>query len=360
MLPDYIHNIEDYNNLSSTCRNLRDYMATASPKTILRLAAAQRNVFFRPNPLFLLMATARELGNWAGECDANEQKFAESCQGGNEGLLELALQHCGLRMERIRELHQARFSIINPVIDIIDKCVGSQWYSTDRFWDGGVSDACTIDSEPTNTFFHLAIYGELFSPDLATILENDNQSRRLKVDTRLEFVKYCLPDFATDKQTEDPRRSVKQVGPYARKDGEYVDDPNNDNLALTWTIRSSRWKPHWKAMRALVAPDFQENFDDGWEYVPEGNVWEDEEEGPPDWRQRLWENVMMCQGLEGLGMMRPDLRHLWVEKVKMWRDQISELEQEPGLIKVGRQATLEYPYLLGDLRICSSGYMTAL
>lgn len=359
LLPEYIHNIEDYTNISSTCRNLKSCMAAATPKTILRLAAAHRKIFFRPSPLFPLMATAKELGNWARISDANEEEFANACQSSNEGLLELALQHCGLAMERIRELHLSRFSIINPVVDIIDKCVGAQWYANDNFWSGGVSDAYTIHGEPTDTFFHLAIYGELFSPDLEAILEQDKQSRRLKVDTRLEFIKYCLPDFATDSKSEDPRRNVKEVGPYMKnkEDGRYADWPNNNNLALTWTIRSSRWKPHWKEMRSLAAPDFQENFDDGWWYVPD-DVLEDDEEHPRDWRQRMWENVMICQGLEGMGMMRPDMRHLWVEKVRKWKEQISRLEQEPPLTNVGRQATLEYPYLLGDLRVCASGYVS--
>jgi hypothetical protein len=65
--------------------------------------------------------------------------------------------------------------------------------------------------------------------------------------------------------------------------------------------------------------------------------------------------VMMCQGIEGLGMMRPELRHLWVDKVRKWKDQISKLEREPALDRVGAQATSEYPYILGDLRVLSLG-----
>lgn len=362
LLPEYIHNIEDYSNLASTCRILRSCMSAATPPNILRLAAAQRNVFFRPSPLFLLMATAKELGNWARISDANEQELAAKCQEGNEGLLELALEHCGLTMERIRELYLSRFSIINPVVDVIDKCVGSQWYSTPNFWDGGVSDAYTIRSEPADTFFHLAIYGELFSPDLETILSQDAQARRLKADTRLEFVKYCIPDDACSlglsTQWEDPRRNVKDIGPYVKseEDGRFVDWPNNNNLALTWTIRSSRWKPFWKEIRSKAALDFQEDFDDGWHYVPDDN-WEEDEGGLPDWRQRMWENVMLCQGLEGLGMMRPDLRQPWLERIRRWKAQISELDKEPALVTVASSATLDCPYLLGDLRSCASGYV---
>lgn len=331
-------------------------MSAATPNTTLRLAAAQRRIFFRPDPLFLLMATAKELGNWARISDSNEQEFAIACQGSNEGLLQLAMQHSGLTMERIRELYLARFAIINPVTDIIDKCVGKQWLSTVNFWDGGVSDAYTIHADASDTFFHLAIYGELFSPDLEAILKQDRESRRLRVDTRLEFIKYCVPDSGCEEESEDPRRNVKAVGPYASENGRYVKWPNNNNIALTWTLRSSRWKPHWREIRSQAAPDFQGNFDDGWWYVPD-EAWEEEEGTARDWRQAMWENVMICQGLEGMGMMRPTLRHLWVDKARTWKEQISKLEKEPELTKVGRQATLESPYLLGDLRICVSGYV---
>lgn len=274
--------------------------------------------------------------------------------------MDLALQHCGITMERLRELYETRFGVINPIYDTIDKCVGNQWYATDDFWNGGVSDAYTIDAEPTETFWHLAIYGELFAPDFEIFLDGRDPSavRRLSVDTRLEIVKYCIPDFATTcleeshnllpDGTVDPRRAIKLVGPYAEDAEKRVRVYKQHNIALTWVIRSSRWRPHWKAMRELAGPDFQEDFDDGWWYDPDGEQ---------DWRQRMWEAIMVCQGLKGMEMMRPGLRDHWVERVREWRTKIAALEREPETVKVGRQATLESPYLLGDLRICASGYV---
>ena len=90
-------------------------MGTASPNTILRLAAAQSSTFFRPSPHFLVTATAKQLGNWARQSPANETELANRLEDGIDGLLDLVLQHCGLTMERIRQLHLQRFSIINPV-----------------------------------------------------------------------------------------------------------------------------------------------------------------------------------------------------------------------------------------------------
>ena len=75
---------------------------------------------------FLLTATARELGNWARKSAENEAEFKSQCRYGVEGLMELAHQPCGLTIERIRELYVMRMSIINPLTDIVDKCVGEQ------------------------------------------------------------------------------------------------------------------------------------------------------------------------------------------------------------------------------------------
>lgn len=367
LLPDFLHNIEDHKNLSSTCREMRRCMQTATPKTIVRLAAAQSTTFFRPSPLFLAAATARELGQWARQSDANEAEFRSRLEEGNDALLELAVEHCGLTMERIRELHLMRFSIINPVTDVIDKCVGEQWYATPDFWNGGVSDAYTIDSEPHETVFHLSIYGELFGPDLEALLDQNTSARKLSVETRIQFIKYCLPDFATicgdvmfggggqlhgvSDHSGDPRWRVKATGPYKPDENGHSAPEHNHNQALTWTLQSSRWRPHWKRMREKAGPDFEENFQDDWWFV-------EDEHHERSWRQRMWETVMVCQGgLDGLAMIRPDLQDAWIEKVKEWRDKISKLEREPDLFRIGRQATLEYPFLLGDLRVCAGTYI---
>ena len=360
LLPNYLHNIEDYTNVSSTCRELRHCMEAATPNTILRLAAAQSTTFFRPSPHFLVAVTARQLGDWARQSASNEAELALKVENGIDALLDLALSHCGLTTQRIRELHALRFSTLNPVTDIIDKCVGAQWYATPDFWNGGVSDAYTVSSEPHETLFHLAIYGELFGPDFAPFLNRDVDVRRLSVDTRLEFLKYCLPDFATmcldppyggAVEPPDPRRAVKDTGPYKPDQEERRPGlENTNNLALTWVLQSSRWRPHWKRMRVKAGAEFEEGFQDDWWFG-------EDEHRERDWRQRMWEGVMLCQGLEGLGMIRPELQDAWVEKVREWREKISRLEREPEIVRVGRQATLEYPFLLGDLRILAGGYV---
>ncbi len=353
-LPDYLANIEDYTNLSSTCRHLKQCMEHATPSAILHLAAAQSNTFFRPSPHFLVCATGSQLGKWARQSILNEAILQTRLEKGIDGLMELVLEHCGLTLQRIRELHLMRFSIINPVTNIIDQCVGQQWYAAEDFWNGGRSDAYTIDSDPPVTLFHLAIYGELFGPDFETVLNRDTTTRRLSLETRLEYIKYCLPDFATDLHNDwekevaegraDPRRAVKRTGPYRNRD-----NVKNHNIAMTWVVKSSRWRPYWKAARQLAGPEFEEEFEDEW--------WGSDSTGADDWRQRMWENVMICQGLEGMGMIRPGLQDVWIGRMKEWRRKIAALDEEPAVVDVGRQSTLEYPFLLGDLRVCVSGYV---
>lgn len=145
---------------------------------------------------------------------------------------------------------------------------------------------------------------------------------------------------------------VEDTGPYTKDSrGRYEVYPNNNNLALTWVIRSSRWRPHWQAVRVRSGPEFQSDFDGDWSGVG----------GPDhDWRQNMWENVMMCQGFEGLEMIREGMQDRWIPRIREWRDKIAGLEREPPAIKIGRESTLEYPFLLGDLKCCVTGYVGGL
>jgi hypothetical protein len=355
LLPEYVNNIEDYMNLASTCKTLQACMYTASPNTILRLAAAQSSTFFRPSPHFLVTATARQLGHWARESQENEDELAARLEEGIDGLLDLVLEHCGLTIERIRELHLQKFSIINPVTDVIDKCVGAQWYGLPNFWNGGVDDAATIDAEPPTVFFLISLYGELFGPDFEAFLDpSSHTTRKLSMETRLEFLKYCAPDIPChDCQnprmpdgSPDFRRIVKDTGPY-HKDAKKSYEQHI--MALVWVLQSSRWRPHWRDARARAGViDFQsDNGDDSW-YDPDDTQ---------DWRQRMLEAVMVCQGLEGLGMIRPDLQDDWFGRIRTWREEIARLEKEPEWINVGHRATLEYPYFLGDVRVLGNSYV---
>lgn len=342
-LPFYLRDIEDFISLAATCRLLHELSLHASPRTILHLAAAASRIFFRPDPHFLIAATARQVGEWAFLSSNNTTELRLAFRKGMEGLLELALEHAGLTMERIRELCEMRFSTINPVVDLIDKCVGEQWYSTPNFWNGGVDDAWTIDADPPETFFHLVTYGELFAPAFDAYLETGAVSEAMDVDTRLEFVKYCIPDWACYRcqdSTEgsiDPRRAVEAVGVYAPfldEDSGQKFHEHTNQLGLGHLLRSTRWNPSWTEVRAAVGGDFEE-----------------------EWKQDLWWAVVMCQGLEGMAMIKPGGNARVRERLTAWRAKIEGLVVEPGKIRVGRQVTYVFPDLKGDLNILTSGYV---
>jgi hypothetical protein len=359
-LPDYLHDIEDYKNLNSTCRTVRIYFSSTSPKTLLRLTAAASRTFFRPSPYFIVAGVARQLGDWARISPRNEDVLARTFQGGINAVLRLCLDHCGLSMERLRQLHALRFSVINPVTDIIDKCAGEQWYATPNFWNGGVDDAYTIDVDPPETLFHLAIFGELFGPDFDVIIGGQQtDTRALRVETRLEYVKYCIPDWACygcQKSARDvrladgsidPRRLVLGTGPYeelAKPGGKY--NIHGNQIGLKHLLASSRWNPHWDRVRKMVGPDFAqlEDYIDNYEELDLAG-----------WKQLLWKNVIQSQGLDGLEMISSG-EGAWEARLLSLREKIAAVEERPEMVKVGRNVTLNWPYLAGDLRICSSGY----
>lgn len=358
VLPGYLHTIEDFTHLSSTCRILHTCLSATSPREILRLAKNQTKTFFRPAPHFLVAATARQLGDWARHSPENEAEFASRVRDGIWGLLKLALEHCGLTMARIRELHLMRFSTINPVTDIVDKCVGIQWCSLPDFWDGGVSDCATINADASETLFHLIIYGELFGPDLEAYLNQDTTHQVLSLETRLEVVKYCIPDLACldygSDEHIDPRRRIERLGPYrpatpSCDPGRYPAFHFDNNNALAWLLQSSRWQPHWRAIRELGGAEFEVGFEDGYTEATENT-----------WRQRLWENIMVCQGLEGLRMISPNLegeeKDRWVARIKDWREKIDRLTGEGRPIMVDGVRTCQWPYLHGDLRVVCRNY----
>ena len=171
MLPEHLHNIEDFMNASSSCRQLRDAFAKTTPNIILQLAAAQSRVFFRPDPYFLVAATARQVGEWGLQSAANTEIVRSAFRHGIEGLFELCISVAGLTMGDIRRLHLSRFTIINPVKDMIDFMAGDLWHSTASFSDGGVSHVYTMDCEPMRTTLQIAIYGELFGSSMKAFLD---------------------------------------------------------------------------------------------------------------------------------------------------------------------------------------------
>ena len=82
MLPEYLSNIEDFTNTASSCRTLRAAFRETRPSHILRLAAASSRVFFRLDPLFLVAATAHQVGQWGLKSQENTEILRAAFCGG--------------------------------------------------------------------------------------------------------------------------------------------------------------------------------------------------------------------------------------------------------------------------------------
>ncbi|KAH8805351.1 hypothetical protein F5884DRAFT_444981 [Xylogone sp. PMI_703] len=333
LLPDYISNIEDYTNAASTCRALRNAFATAKPSTILRLAKDSAPTFFSPHPYFLVMATARQVAEWAIGNESRTAKLHEAFQGGIWGLFDLCVEVAGLTMENIRRLHLARFSIINPLEDKIDKMAGDQWYATENFWGGGVSQPATIYCEVSRATAQIIIYGELFASTMQSYLEPEKNLPRFDLGTRLEYIKYCVPDWNTK---VDP--STLPTGPYAEG---RVDIPE-DQGALCHILNCNRWKRLWNPVLDQIGPAFQE-----------------------EWRQLLWWNAPQTLGLEGMELITTvGLSDAWRDRLRCMRDQIQALDGQrhrprspirPRLSYVP-EPVYEFPQLGPEVGMCMVNY----
>jgi hypothetical protein len=343
LLPNYIRNIEDFTNVASTCRLLHAAFGTAKPSTILRLASDSAPTFFSPHPYFLVMATARQVAEWAVGDKARTIRLCKAFQGGMDGLLNLCIETAGITLEEIRRLHFIRFSTINPLSDRIDKMAGDQWGNTENFWSGGVSQPATITCFADRSTFQFVIYGELFAGTMRSFLEPHNKLPRFDINTRLEYVKYCIPDKRGIKRT-----GSLQTGPYA---GEYEDIPE-DWVAMDHILSCKRWDRLWQPLMDQVNVSFDE-----------------------DWRQQLWRTAIQTLGLEGaeLAIKVPAVTDSTAHtRSEAWQMRFATIIDHIKAIDAGRyklgarriprlagQYIYDYPDLGAEVGACINGYWGA-
>ncbi|KAJ4346656.1 uncharacterized protein N0V89_010587 [Didymosphaeria variabile] len=278
-LPSYMNNIEDFMNASSTCKRLRNLFTNTLPKTILRLASRSAPTFFSPHPHFLVLAVARQIAAWAVASQAERETrvalLVEAFRGGMKGVLSLALsddvEGVGLTMEDIRKMYELRFNIINPLNTTIDAMIGSEWYQQPAFWNGGAEDAFTLYTDVSSATFQFLIYGELFGGTTSSfLLPSSNRKPALNIDTRIEFIKYCIPDWSCGPNNgRNDGFELLSVGPYAEgaEDSPYGDKLEGNQTALAHLVggamfRGTLWKRAWR--RVLIAAGMEENEDGKW------------------------------------------------------------------------------------------------
>jgi hypothetical protein len=171
-------------------------------------------------------------------------------------------------MQDVRRMHELRFRVINPLNDTVDAMVGSAWYAQPNFWDGGAEDAFTLDADVDSATMQLLLYGELFGATMESYLRPAERLPGLGVDVRVEFVKYCIPDFICDSDLtlRHDGFQVLAVGPYA-KDKKDEDRHQGNQVALAHMLggamfEGTLWKRAWR--RVLVAAGALENDDGDW------------------------------------------------------------------------------------------------
>ncbi|ERF70969.1 hypothetical protein EPUS_06754 [Endocarpon pusillum Z07020] len=170
-------------------------------------------------------------------------------------------------MPDIRRLHASRCSTISPVADMITCRVG-------------VFEPTTLEVESERSLFQIVIYGELFGESMHACC-SDPPGPRFDLDLRLDYIKYCIPDFRC--WPGYPGFIVLNVGPYASGNENVIEEINDwDQVALYYLLRCQTWREAWAAVRLQIGPDFVEG-----------------------WRQKMWSSSVQCQGLEGLQMLRP-------------------------------------------------------
>ncbi|KAL4865563.1 hypothetical protein BDV12DRAFT_147297 [Aspergillus spectabilis] len=321
LLPLYLDNIESFTSASSTCRTLRAAFLTTHPSTILRLAASSSPTFFSPHPYFLIAATARSVSNWATSPGHPDRITAlrRAFHGGIYALYDFCIEHGSLTLDRIRETHLARFAIINPLSDKIDKMAGKQWSKTPRFWHGGVSEAVTLYTDSDRAAFQVIIYGELFGGAIDAFLDSGEGEggglRGLDMDARLDFLTYCLPDDTEPNHPGDDNPT--QFSYY------------EDQRALRHIVKCNRWRRMWGA---AIREDIDAGFED------EGG----RDEG---WEKKLLRDALMVQGLRGMEMVTRkagvDLSAGCLDKARWVWERIRKLKKEPEVRMMGRRANLK-------------------
>lgn len=278
-----------------------------------------------------------------------------------DSLLELCISKASLTIEDIRRLHSCRFSIINPISDMIDRCAGKQWYDVPDFWNGGRSDAFTINVEPQRSLFQIIICGELFSSTMDAIVTPGAPPSRFDLDMRLDFIKYCIPDYICwrgyDGGPENNRAlEVLPVGPYtpckridamtpARIDAlsepqrsdyatwHHAKNLTDDQVGLNHILKCRTWREAWEDVRLRIGPDFDE-----------------------EWRQKLWHAAVQKQGLDRLEMLRPGGVEKWRERLQGIRDSIQAMPatSEPNTYRYGRKAceVSDTPCMVDEIYVC--------
>lgn len=143
----------------------------------------------------------------------------------------------------------------------------------------------------------MAIYGGLFQPTLEAILDG---REGLDLDTRLDFIKYCIPDQYCQSYRGF---EVEATGPY--RDGWDVVNPRMDQYSIRHILKSKKWQKAWEPARDCVGASFGDER-----------------------RHRIWRGAIQMYGLAGYEMLRPGGVEKWRGKLLELRGKLETMDTE--------------------------------
>ena len=230
LVTPYLGDVHVLLALLGTSHSVRStILPTVTPHVLFTLLARTRTPSSRlSGPLHLLSLIAPGLSAWL-RSSRNRRRFVRAVREGTPGLVDLALRYPAitnaqpappssspLTLSSLSEHAVRRQEVMTSLTDLVDRCVGAQWYSTPNFWDGGVEDAYTLFAEPDEVIWRWVAYGEIFGPGVdelyagllgaqATAEDSVHPAvagwrlledlRFCEVPLRCEYVKYILPDW---------------------------------------------------------------------------------------------------------------------------------------------------------------------
>ncbi len=194
-LPNYLHSLDDLYSLLSTSRVFYNSCANTSATLPPTFAKKYGQSLLPPHPHLLLTGTARQIADWAVQSAGNQQELYDAITQGNKGLLDLAIQVSRLGLNDVRELHKAKFEIVNPLSRVLDMECGQgerQRYRQDE--KVNKPDIWTICEDVNQTLYNYLIYCELFHHNVDAVLDPSLNIVPLSAKLRLHWVAQCMPD----------------------------------------------------------------------------------------------------------------------------------------------------------------------
>lgn len=245
LLPRYVWSIADLHALSLTSRDLRHaVLSHLTPRALYAILYRSAGTLFPLQPDHTLLGLiAKGFARWLGESVWNRALFKKASLGGTPSYLLLALDtdiptYAHLDLGAVRATMTTRDAIAVGLADLLDVCVGKQWYDVEDYWDGGRLDARTLYADPDEMVYLWATYGEMFGGSVegwyAYLVSLQTGARAVdgvtlgpkgekrvggsgrvgrgeermglecrgtELSVRMEWVKYSMPDWHTDYET---------------------------------------------------------------------------------------------------------------------------------------------------------------